>query len=55
MKYIASDYRAMKDVDYKNAEEVWKLNPDLIVVGTFVNKNTKSEVSRYVKFANKIN
>ena len=55
MHYISSDYLSMKEVDLKNAEEVLKLNPDLIIVGTFVNKNTKSEVSKYVKFANKIN
>ena len=55
MQYISNEYLTMKEVDLKNAEEVLKLNPDIIVVGTFVNKNTKTEVSRYVKFADKIN
>ena len=55
MRYISKEYSSMKEVDLKNAEEVLRLNPDIIIVGTFINKNTKSEVSRYVKFANKIN
>ena len=44
MQYISNEYLTMKEVDLKNAEEVLKLNPDIIVVGTFVNKNTKTEV-----------
>ncbi len=55
MKYISDEYLAMKEVDLKNAEEVLKVNPDVIIVGTFVNKNTSNEVNRYTKFAQKIN
>ncbi len=55
MKMISESYLKMPEVDLQNAEEVLRLNPDILVVGTFVNKNTKKEITRYTKFAEKIN
>ncbi len=55
MRLIAKSYLDMQEVDIQNAEEVLKLNPDILIVGTFVSKNTVNDLSRYTKFAKKIN
>ena len=54
MRFISEDYMRKEEVDLKNAEEVLKLNPDVIIVGTFINKNTVNERNRYIRFAEKI-
>lgn len=53
LKYIAKDFLAKKEIDTKNAEEVIKLKPQIIVVGAFVDE--REDLSQYILFAKKVN
>jgi len=53
LKYIAKDFLSKKEIDTKNAEEIIKLKPELIIVGAFVSE--KEDLSNYILFAKKVN
>lgn len=52
LKYMANDFLSLREVDMKNAEEVMRLKPDLLIVATFVDDHSLLE--RYEEFANKV-
>jgi len=53
LKYISNDFLKLKEVDSKNAEEVLKLHPDIIVVVSFT--NDRGSLSRYTEFSKQVN
>ena len=53
LKYITKDFLRLKEIDTRNAEEVLRINPDLIIVGAFV--DNKNGLNSYIEFSEKIN
>lgn len=53
LKFISSDFLKLKEIDAKNAEEVLKLHPDLIVVVSFT--KDRGSLSRYSEFSKQVN
>jgi len=53
LKYIGKDFLTMKEIDTKNAEEVIRSKPDVLIVAAFL--DDKDNVSRYETFAARIN
>lgn len=49
LKYICKDYLRLPEIDNRNVEEMLKLNPDLMVVGAFV--NDKAGLENYIRFS----
>jgi iron complex transport system substrate-binding protein len=52
LKYISAGYLKLREVDTKNAEEVMKLRPDLIVVAAFTSAG--EDLSNYTALSEKI-
>lgn len=52
LKFISKDFLSKREIDTKNAEEVIRLKPDVIIVGAFL--EDRDNVSRYEAFAAKI-
>ncbi len=53
LRYVSKDFLSKKEIDTKNVEEVMKQQPDIIMVGAFVDE--KEDLSRYIAFAERIN
>jgi iron complex transport system substrate-binding protein len=53
MKYISKDFLSTKDIDTNNAEEVIRMQPDIIVLG--INLAANISIERYDLFSGKIN
>ena len=53
LRFIAKDFLNKKEIDTKNAEEVIKLKPDVLIVAAFL--EDRDNLSRYETFAAKIN
>ena len=51
LKYITKSYLQLQEIDTKNAEEVLKLKPDLIVVAAFIDDG--ESLSQYITFSDK--
>jgi iron complex transport system substrate-binding protein len=51
LKYITKSYLQLHEIDTKNAEEVLKLKPDLIVVAAFIDDG--ESLSQYTAFSEK--
>ncbi len=52
LKYISKEYLRLPEADTRNLEEVIKLEPDFIVVGTFV--DDKDGLDMYLHFAERV-
>jgi len=53
LKYISKEFLNLREVDTKNAEEIMKLKPDILIVAAFL--NNRDDLSRYETFAARIN
>ncbi len=53
LKYISKDFLKLREVDTKNAEEVIKLKPDLLIVAAFA--SDREDLVRYEAFSKKVN
>ena len=53
LKYISKDFLKLREVDTKNAEEVIKLKPDLLIVAAFT--SDREDLVRYEAFSKKVN
>ncbi len=53
LRYISKDFLKLREVDTKNAEEIMKLHPDILVVAAFI--SNRDDITRYEAFAQKIN
>ncbi|MDR0612990.1 MAG: ABC transporter substrate-binding protein [Dysgonamonadaceae bacterium] len=52
-RYISKEWLKLREIDTRNAEEVIKLHPDVIVVGSFL--DDRATIENYVAFARKVN
>lgn len=53
LKFISNDFLNKKEIDTKNAEEVIRLKPDILIVAAF--PEDRDNLSRYEAYAAKIN
>jgi len=52
LKYISRDFLNTKEIDCKNAEEVMKMKPDIIIVAAFL--SDRDNLNNYEAFASKV-
>jgi iron complex transport system substrate-binding protein len=52
LKYISPAYLRLREVDTKSSEEVLKLRPDVLIVGSIV--GSTEDITRYTAFSEKI-
>lgn len=53
LKFISKDFLIKKEIDCKNAEEVIKMNPDILLVSAFI--DDKVSLENYEAFSAKVN
>lgn len=52
LKFISGEYLKLREIDTKNAEEVIKAKPEILIVATFV--EDRNDISTYENFASKV-